>query len=550
MNLTFENGVFVFRLDRGRSEFERIDVGGKAVFLSQVPTSSGFLQRIVVEGHRLNTIWSSNDAGAALRLTGALGDRVSVSDDAEAAIGVLSSMSAIAQRSDVELEEIRNAYNYKLFPFQRVGVKFGIEAIKTRGYVLIADEMGLGKTAQALNIVLRMPELKRVLIVCQSSQVYSWESEIKKWFSVNDTRFASPAMFNSTGYELKHGAINFYEYPSRKIKGAPITIVTYGMLQKKVVANEIIDAEFDIAILDECHSIKNRESAQSKNAVYMCSRIPRKILMTGTPLDRPEHIFTLLQAMGGQTLAGTWAHFKKKYSGAAGSAEISDRLRRDSVMIRRLKKDVGLELPEITSKVTIIDAAGGKDWSSVVDRVSSTMDAAGNPYAFVDSVITEYIPFEEIARERSDAAKRKVPHIASRVKEILDGGVDKIVVFYHHKELGAAMLKEFPDAVVIDGSVSAKERGKAVEKFQSSDSRVFLGSVTAAGTGITLTAANYVLFAEMDWRETTMRQARDRIHRIGQGRSCTVEILLVNRSIDMMVYTIASKKSEIIDLFK
>lgn len=68
----------------------------------------------------------------------------------------------------------------------------------------------------------------------------------------------------------------------------------------------------------------------------------------------------------------------------------------------------------------------------------------------------------------------------------------------------------------LDGQVSAKNRAERVEAFQNDeDIKVAVLSIRACGAGLTLTAAAHVVFAEMDWTPAAMKQAEDRVHRIG-----------------------------------
>src|SRR5208283_2350155 len=95
---------------------------------------------------------------------------------------------------------------------------------------------------------------------------------------------------------------------------------------------------------------------------------------------------------------------------------------------------------------------------------------------------------------------------------------NKIVLFAHHQDVINLIVNKFTSvAVKFDGSMSRDHKQQSVDRFQRDPKcKLFVGSITAAGVGITLTAASYVLFAELDWRPAMVAQAEDRLHRIGQ----------------------------------
>lgn len=93
-----------------------------------------------------------------------------------------------------------------------------------------------------------------------------------------------------------------------------------------------------------------------------------------------------------------------------------------------------------------------------------------------------------------------------------------------------------------------RPRQAAVDAFQGDPNvRVFIGSITAAGVGITLTASSHVVFAELDWVPGNLTQAEDRCHRIGQRESVLVQHLVLDGSLDARMAKILVRKQEIID---
>jgi SWI/SNF-related matrix-associated actin-dependent regulator 1 of chromatin subfamily A len=101
--------------------------------------------------------------------------------------------------------------------------------------------------------------------------------------------------------------------------------------------------------------------------------------------------------------------------------------------------------------------------------------------------------------------------------------------------------------VTATGETPVAERQNAIDRFQNDAVHVFLGSIQACGTGITLTAASHVIFVEFDWTPSRMTQAEDRCHRIGQRDIVFVQHLVVDGSIDAQLAKVLVRKQDIID---
>jgi len=180
----------------------------------------------------------------------------------------------------------------------------------------------------------------------------------------------------------------------------------------------------------------------------------------------------------------------------------------------------------------------------------------GNQEKYEDAVRrlrnTSSVAFEEMSRVRHQTAVAKVPHVIEYVDTILanmDERNRKVVVFAHHHDVIDKLAEHYGDrAVVLTGQTSMADRQRAVDRFQKdSNVEVFIGSITAAGVGLTLTAANQVVFAEIDWVPANMTQAEDRLHRIGQESSVNVYHLVLEGSIDARMVQVLLDKQEIAD---
>ncbi len=153
----------------------------------------------------------------------------------------------------------------------------------------------------------------------------------------------------------------------------------------------------------------------------------------------------------------------------------------------------------------------------------------------------------QISTVRREMGEAMLPGMISYIQMLLDGGIEKLVVFAHHKSVIAGLKEKLSkyNPVVIQGSTPSKKRQEAIDGFQEDVSiRLFIGQLNAAGTGITLTAASDVVLAEASWVPGENEQAVDRCHRIGQRGSVLARYLVVEGSISEKIISRSLKKHQ------
>jgi SWI/SNF-related matrix-associated actin-dependent regulator 1 of chromatin subfamily A len=250
--------------------------------------------------------------------------------------------------------------------------------------------------------------------------------------------------------------------------------------------------------------------------------------------------------------------------GHSNLPELQNRLRA-SIMVRRLKDDVLKELPAKRRQVIMLPAdAKAQQWLKGTEAlaVAAAEEEIIRLRAVVESLpvdqtnaefkraVQELESYEEVAFKATAAVRHRTALIKAmpaldHLCNVLQSE-EKIVVFAHHHDVIDTIcegLTEF-GVVRIDGRVSEKDREKAVQSFQDSWERVFVGSIQAAGVGLTLTRANYAAFVELDWVPGNLAQAEDRLHRIGQHDSVLIQYLMMDGSFDgRMAHTVMRKMS-------
>jgi SNF2 family DNA or RNA helicase len=157
------------------------------------------------------------------------------------------------------------------------------------------------------------------------------------------------------------------------------------------------------------------------------------------------------------------------------------------------------------------------------------------------------VPFTAISNVRRRLAIAKSPFVIEHLKTLLESE-QKLVCMAHHHEVIDLIANAFDsDAVTVDGRSSLRYRQAMIDRFQNDPScRLLVGGVQVAGTGINLTAANVVVFAELDWTPGVLSQAEDRLHRIGQTRNVLIQHVVLDHSLDANLIQGLTKKQRII----
>lgn len=448
------------------------------------------------------------------------------------------------------------------FPYQHAGIAFAA----ARDSTFIGDEMGLGKTIQAIGVInLINPE--KVLIICPATLKLNWKKELERWL-------------------VKPYRIHVLNSGETFPVNVEIVVMNYDIAAK--YAKELRLVNWDLFVADEAHYMKNPKAQRTvailggKSAAkesFKAIQAEKKILLTGTPIsNRPIEIFPLISFLWPLVFRNMW-HFAKRYcaatntgwgwgwdmSGAANLDELQNMLRANG-MIRRLKADVLKELPPKTRQVLVLpsDSVSGlikkevekaKQFEGEIKRLQKEvreLKGQNDEYAYKSAVgllrQAHNVAFTEMAAIRKELAIAKIPFAVEYVRGIVEDG-EKVVVMAHHREVVEQLQNEFGlEAVKLYGGMSEVEKSANVDRFQNDPScKVFIGSIHAAGVGITLTAAQKMLFAELDWTPSNMMQAEDRIHRIGQEGNALIQQLVFDGSLDAKMAETLVRKMEVIE---
>jgi SWI/SNF-related matrix-associated actin-dependent regulator of chromatin subfamily A-like protein 1 len=457
--------------------------------------------------------------------------------------------------------------HHKSKPYQTVGLEYIHNNILEDGQmsVLISDEMGLGKTIEAIMAICSNKlAADTALIVCNATPKRNWYKEIKKFATIDkDVGIAEGGYFPDSD----------------------LVIINYDIVSRH--RDEIYNRRFDMIVLDECHKIKNPKAARTRAIIGEYSRgqcivppldAPYKIAMSGTPIhNRVRDLWPILFWLN----PGGWPSFFKfaqrycgalrskfgyNYDGSSNLQELGVRLR-STIMIRRMKSDCEASLPDKIRQPIEFDAPEMKsllkqendiivkfnvDTSELQKKAAEAiiykdMTAYKNAMSELSKRLRRELQGNSEIRKKIGLAK--VPYIVSHINDCIESGVDKMVVFAHHRDVLHALINKYKDTCVsVMGGDSQDSRNSAVNRFVSDPKcNIFFGSLMAASEAITLVVSSHVIFAELDYSPMVMAQAEDRVHRIGQTKNPLIQYMVVSGSLDARMIEVMIEKQEAAD---
>ena len=443
------------------------------------------------------------------------------------------------------------------FPFQKAGIKFAM----SRKSTLFAEEMGLGKTIESIGTINTTKKPGKILVVSPKRLKINWRNELEKWL-IHDL------------------SISIIETGDKWVDG-DVVIINYDLLKNH--SKKIHSIKWNFIIIDEAHYLKNPKSKRTKvlfgdNKEMKPVEAKHKLLLTGTPiLNRPVEGFPLFHYLDPIEFKSFMSYAKKycdahhtqwgwDFSGASNTKQLQDKIR-SLFMIRRLKVDVLSELPPKQRQIIEIPANGN---SKIVERenkvankyetkreelrikaeISKALENQEEYNKIIKELkVTSTAMFTEMSKVRHETAVAKIPDVCDHIENMFEQDIKKIVLFAHHRDVIKEIHNHFKDcSVTLIGGMSTEQSETSINEFQNNDKvKLFIGNIQAAGVGITLTAAHYVVFAELDWVPANMNQAEDRCHRIGQKESVLIQHLVLEDSFDARMAQSIIEKQSIID---
>lgn len=437
-----------------------------------------------------------------------------------------------------------------LYPYQQEGVEF---ATFRKGAIL-ADEMGLGKTLQAITTAINKKKLfgfSRTLIICPASLKAQWKKEIEKFSDESAIIVEGKPEDREKIYATSDAFFMVLNYET--------------VLRDLQVINKM---ETDFIILDEAQRIKNFDTITANTI----KRLHKKhaLVITGTPIEnRLTDLYSIMQFVDREFLEPLWefsyqhCYFdldkKDKITGYYNLQALNDRLK--SILLRREKKDVIKELPEVTVHTIPVNLHPDQQsyHASYAKRLAQILSKKYiSPYDLQEIMMLltkmRMTCDSTFLVDRETYASPKLEELKDILIEKMDlkNSDGKIIIFSEWvtmlQLIGRMLHENGIGFAQLTGKVAVKNRDKLIKKFETNPQcKVFLAS-EAGGTGLNLQVADTVINFEIPWNPARRNQRIGRINRIGQqSKHLTVIDLIARNSIEMRIAAGLNLKQNLFD---
>lgn len=408
---------------------------------------------------------------------------------------------------------------------------------------ILADDMGLGKTTESIIAALEC-KAKKILIVCPASLKLNWKKEIELYdrsgaiHIINGSKWISGGKWTIVNYDIIK---NFHTVPDKRKKD-------------QLLNTRILDENFDLIIGDEAHYLKNRTAQRTKIFNDFAKSVKRLWLLTGTPVtNRPIDYYNLLNLCQ-HRLARSWVGYAirycagKQFWGKGGQkvwdtkgVSYLDELHENTqdVILRRRKEDV-LDLPEKIIQPIYLPLRHSEAYKQIVGEYQSWAEHQEN--------FNLALHLAQLVKLRQFLAMSKIESTIEIVENAIEEG-KKVIIFTNFTEPLHQLHNHFGERSVIHhGPMTKNKRDESIERFQNDPNvQVFIGNILSAGVGITLTAAELVVFNDLSWLPADHLQAQDRAHRIGQKKVVNVYYNIIDETLDLYLFEALMKKMKVID---
>ncbi|MDR2756337.1 MAG: DEAD/DEAH box helicase [Planctomycetaceae bacterium] len=419
----------------------------------------------------------------------------------------------------------------------------------------LADDMGLGKTIQALALLLLRADLGPALVVAPTSVCFNWEREANRFAPILEVKRIQPIM-TKIGLSKEER-----DHLITSAKKREILLTSYSLLQQEIEL--FAQKKYATVILDESQAIKNPESLRAKAALKLQTDF--RIGMTGTPIENNlVELWSLFHFLN-PGLLGSQKSFEDRFAVPVQrdhSAGARNTLRRlvHPFILRRTKSQVLEELPARTEIIREIELSKDEMLFYEATRIKALQELqdiknknSGQGKLQILAALThlrQLCCHSKLVLPDSNIESSKLETFREIMQELKDNR-HKVLVFSQFVKHLSLLRAELDNMGIsyqyLDGSTPVHERQKQVDAFQSGESDAFLISIKAGGSGLNLTAADYVIHTDPWWNPAVEDQATDRAHRIGQTRPVTVYRLITLGTIEEKIVRLHHEKRDLAD---
>ena len=427
--------------------------------------------------------------------------------------------------------------------YQLEGVEFLMDRVACGAGTILADDMGLGKTLQILAMLEAFRDEARccgrtfkALVVCPASVVPVWLGQTTRFCpSLSIAAVAGNAVQRQRTLEQSQTEV----------------FVTHYQLVRQDV--ELLKPhKFNFLILDEAQAIKN-PLAQLTAAVNSLNA-DHAIALTGTPLENSANDLWSIMNRLNPGFLGSRDDFQSRYMQRQGGlAALSRKIA--PLLIRRSKQLVAPELPPKTEEIISVELPPEQrafyNAQLALGQAALKEHGTGSILGTLTRLREACCHPQLVTKRNHPTGSAKLDVLLEKLTDLQASGHSSLVFsqFTSMLDLIAPKLDELGIPYrTITGETPVEKRAQLVADFDADKNpSVFLLSLKAAGTGLTLTKADYVFLFDPWWNPAVERQAIDRTHRIGQDKPVFAYKFVAKDTVEEKVQTLIEQKKELFD---
>ena len=449
---------------------------------------------------------------------------------------------------------------YDLWDYQKADLEYMLE----RERVLDADEPGLGKTPTAV-VYANEIQAQRTLVICPANIRFQWIRKILEWSTLGETYPADSNLIYAV--TSAKGGIH---------PNAAWTVISYDLARKPGVIDALRQTKYDLLICDEAHALKTIDSKRTR-AVFgggndplyheaLADRAKRVLLLSGTPLpNRPREAYIPARHLDHASIdfysedrfnarfnpieerevikhlpGGRQVRVIVKDEKSGRHDELQNRMRAH-FMCRHLKREVLTQLKYPVYELVRVDE------TAAIKRALKAESLLNIDPEMVEQGHFDPQEMGHIAEARRLMGEAMAPQVAEYIRTLLDGGEEKLTLFYHHINVGNILQHELQAYGVcrVDGSTGAVAKDALVQEFQANPAkRVMMGNLLSLGTGTDglQHVCFHAIICEPSWVPGENIQAFDRLDRGGQLQLVQGDIMVAPNSLSEKILASALRK--------
>jgi len=457
---------------------------------------------------------------------------------------------SLAEFTGVPATDLPPNITAELRPYQKSGFNFLCHLTRHKLGGILADDMGLGKTLQTLSwlawLKANSREHRPSLVICPASVLHNWRREAERFTPDIKTLV------------LESGAAR--HNLRRQIPQHDLIVTNYALLRRDLEA--LLKFPFRAVVLDEAQFIKNPDAQITQSVKQL--RAEQRLALTGTPMEnRLLDLWSIVDFIQPGYL-GNQQKFREKYEPRGENAADEQRIARRRLsaklrplLLRRLKREVARDLPdrieqrrdcelgEEQRKLYLAELRRSREdvMNSVAER------GLGRSAIHVLAALTrlrQICCHPQLVGNDSPSGKTET---LFELLEPLMAENQKVLVFSQFVQMLRILEKDCAARAIPTHILTGETRNRqeVMQNFQNDPSgSVFLLSLRAAGTGLNLTTASYVMLYDPWWNPAVEAQAIDRSHRIGQTETVNAYRLIAPGTVEEKIWELQQRKAQTI----